>query len=58
MSDFSVTAKCPGCGKRFAPDDGYCCVPCSDCGEWGQWSYCEECEEYHCRDCGCPKEEL
>lgn len=27
MSDFSYTAKCPFCGGRFAPDDGYCACP-------------------------------
>jgi len=24
MSDFSYTQRCPYCGQRFAPDDGYC----------------------------------
>lgn len=60
MSDFSITARCPGCGQRFAPDDGMCCVPCRECGAWGQWSYCEICQDYHCPDCYCDgeKEEI
>jgi hypothetical protein len=34
MSDFSYTATCPGCGQRFAPDDGACCVDCERCGQF------------------------
>lgn len=33
MSDFSVTARCAICGRRYAPDDGGCCAPqqCERC---------------------------
>jgi hypothetical protein len=34
MSDFRYTATCPGCGRRFAPDDGACCVQCDRCKQW------------------------
>jgi hypothetical protein len=34
VSDFSMTSRCPGCGRRFCPDDGECCLRCEQCGEW------------------------
>jgi len=55
MSDFSITARCPGCGQRFAPDDGDCCVPCKYCEEydrpWKRHRYCDEAEDYVCEYC-------
>jgi hypothetical protein len=55
MSDFSYTAKCPGCKRKFAPDDGACCVPCHFCGKydlpWHRHSYNEDIEDYVCDEC-------
>ena len=34
MSDFSFSGRCPGCGQRYAPDDGACCMQCERCGGW------------------------
>lgn len=28
------SARCPGCGQRYAPDDGACCVKCDRCKGW------------------------
>ena len=55
MSDFSYSATCPGCGSRYAPDDGACCVPCAECSALGRWEYCTLCDDYHCLDCACPR---
>lgn len=65
MSDFTQSARCPGCGGQFAPDDGWCCAPCEgeDCESWDTSQleiggeiryYCENCapSRVDCEECG------
>lgn len=61
MSDFSDSAKCPDCGRRFCPDDGGCCEihECTVCGKSALEEpdyFCDECGR--CFDCcACPPDE-
>ena len=52
MSDFEHVEACKGCGRKYAPDDGDCCVQCYDCGMWGNgYSYDKYLNEYICDIC-------